>query len=102
MQGAHNEKDNFYTISLEKNFDFEGHNDFRTLLKEAFAKNSNKIVLDFSKVEYMDSSALGMLMLAKHESESNNCTVELINVHDFSEKILRTVEFDKLFTFRTK
>ena len=102
MQGSHDETANKYNISLGKNFDFEGHHEFRKLLKEAFEQKTARLLIDFDVVEYMDSSALGMLMLAKHESESQDCIVELVNVHGFSEKVLRIVEFDKLFTFKTK
>ena len=92
---------NKYTILLEETFDFESHKDFRSNLKDIMEKKPQYLGIDFSHVEYIDSSALGMLMLAKHEAEQKKCDLELINLKDgHAKSVLSLVKFDQLFTIK--
>lgn len=88
-----------FEIMLTKSFDFEHSNDFRSFLKKVFDKNAKKLSINFSEVEYIDSSALGMLMLAKHESDLNQCDLKLTHIKDGHAKdVLHLVKFNQLFT----
>tara|TARA_R110000868_G_scaffold189695_1_gene432933 strand:+ start:120871 stop:121182 length:312 start_codon:yes stop_codon:yes gene_type:complete len=93
------QNDSHYEILLEKSFDFENHGDFRFYVKKIIEANAQYLSINFKEVEYIDSSALGMLMLAKHETDQHNCKLELSNVKDGHAKdVLHLVKFNQLFT----
>ena len=53
-------------------------------------------MVDLQDAEYMDSSALGMLLqLRDHGAKA--CEVELVNGNQGIREILRIANFDKLF-----
>ena len=87
------------TVSLKINgrFDFSLHNDFRKAYRDVQISGGEYIV-DLSGTDYLDSSALGMLLLLKEHAESNASIVRLINYNDEIKEILTIASFDKLFT----
>lgn len=53
--------------------------------------------VDLGEVEYMDSSALGMLLILKERAHEQGKRVNLVNYHGVTQKILKIAKFDKLF-----
>lgn len=85
------------TIKINGRFDFSSHNDFRKSYKNVVLKTGQYIV-DLSSTEYLDSSALGMLLLLKEHAESQASTVKLMGFSDEIKEILTIASFDKIFT----
>lgn len=89
---------NDFNIKLEQSFDFESHKDFRQCIKTITEKSAKSLSIDFDNVEYIDSSALGMLMLAKHETTQHGCKLKLINLKEgHAKNVLNLVKFDQMF-----
>jgi HptB-dependent secretion and biofilm anti anti-sigma factor len=86
---------NEITISLPEKFDFQLHKEFRQAYEEADAKS---LVLDMNKTQYMDSSALGMLLQLKEYSDNNNSKICIKNASNNIMQIMQIAHFDKLFT----
>ncbi len=87
-----------FEIILEKTFDFESHKEFRQHIKDVMTKDPEVLALSFEQVEYLDSSALGMLMLAKREAEMKNARIVITNLADgHARKVLELVKFDQIF-----
>ncbi len=83
------------TIGVSGRFDFSVHQDFMQSYRN-IPKGQQAFVVDMSKTEYMDSSAMGMLLqLRDHASQS--AKVKIINVNDSIAEILKIANFDKLF-----
>ena len=86
-------------LSLAGRFDFHSHRDFRAAyegpLNDATVQT---IVIDFMQVEYLDSSALGMLLLLKEKAESRGKKVRLANLNGSVKQVLEIANFGKLFT----
>ncbi|MBF0096092.1 MAG: STAS domain-containing protein [Magnetococcales bacterium] len=82
-------------VILPKTFGFEVRNDFRN----AIQNNPTGTVyeLDFSEVEKMDSSAMGMLLLLK-EAAGGEGFVVLSKVKPEIVKLLQLASFNKLFS----
>ncbi len=92
-------EEGFFEIQLPQTFDFESHKEFRKSIKDAMNSTPSMLSLNFTKVEYLDSSALGMLMLAKHETDAMKCGIKIINLKDgHARKVLELVKFDQIFT----
>jgi len=89
--------DNTLTIRVEGTFDFSSHSDFRAAYKSQNKAGINYRV-DLSKTEYMDSSALGMLLMIKEHAEVNRGTVTLYRPSSEIKEIFKMANFFKLFT----
>jgi len=83
------------TIQVYGRFDFSIHQDFIQAFKH-YPRGEKHFVVDLQGAEYMDSSAMGMLLqLREHGDKSAN--VEVINGNDGIREILRIANFDRLF-----
>ena len=87
------------TLSLSGRFDFNVHRDF----KEAYMSALNDaevqaININLAGVEYLDSSALGMLLMLRERVQTANKQISLTNPNETVTKILDIANFKKLFT----
>ncbi|MBF0369128.1 MAG: STAS domain-containing protein [Magnetococcales bacterium] len=82
-------------VRLEKEFTFN----FREKFRKAYIDNpaGTRYVLDFGRVTYIDSSALGMLLLMHEHNGGGNTEIKLTNIQDRVRKILQVANFDRLF-----
>ncbi|MBS0337484.1 MAG: STAS domain-containing protein [Proteobacteria bacterium] len=86
-------------IELNGRFDFSSHRLFRSACDAAFADAEVKgVEIDFAGVDYLDSSALGMLLLARERAASSGRQVELVNCRGTVGEVLYIANFSKLFT----
>ena len=84
------------TIKVIGRFDFSSLRDFRS----AYTNNNDKpmiFTVDLSQTEYMDSSALGMLLVLKECAEKMDGTVALYKPSDSIKDILDIAKFDTFF-----
>ncbi|EJL95072.1 MULTISPECIES: STAS domain-containing protein [unclassified Pseudomonas] len=84
------------TISIEGRFDFGRHQEFRESYERLNAKPES-IVVDLKKATYLDSSALGMLLLLRDHAGGDESDVRVVNSSSDVRKILAISNFDKLF-----
>jgi len=83
------------TVTLPNEFDFRAHKEFRETHKNP--KENVRYVLDFSKTEHMDSSALGMLLLMREELGNEDANVRIINCRENIKSLLEMASFHQLF-----
>lgn len=85
-------------IKLVGRFDFNTHRDFRgayePLVTEA---DIRAVAVDFSGVDYLDSSALGMLLMLRDKMGGANKSVALTGVRGNVKQVLDIANFGKLF-----
>jgi HptB-dependent secretion and biofilm anti anti-sigma factor len=91
--------DDITTLHLNGRFDFSAHRDFKNahdgILKTQGLK---EVVVDLTQVEYMDSSALGMLLLLREKANISNIGVLLRSGEGFVQQILDVANFQNIFT----
>lgn len=92
-----NENSKQVTIRIDGRFDFGSHHDFRDAYRECNEANT-EFLLDMSKTEYMDSSALGMILLLKEHAGTLGGDIKIINSTKDIKNILEIANFDKLFS----
>jgi len=86
-------------ITLHGRFDFNTHRDFKSSCDSVLgATDVATIEIDFGQVVYLDSSALGMLLLLKEKAEHVNKSVTLTNCHGTVQQVLEIANFGRLFT----
>ncbi|AIB37777.1 MULTISPECIES: STAS domain-containing protein [Pseudomonas] len=84
------------TIVVKGRFDFGSHQTFRDAY-ERFYKVPESYVVDLKETTYMDSSALGMLLLLRDHAGGDQSEVRVVNSNSDVRKILAISNFDKLF-----
>lgn len=92
-----NTNGNTITISISDRFDFSSHKEFRAAYSNSSGDNSHYVV-DLSATEYIDSSALGMLLLLREHAGSEKSKIILRGASNEVRDILEVSNFDKLFT----
>ncbi len=91
--------DNVLTISIGERFDFSAYQDFRNCY-EKLSEIPDRFIIDFSNATYLDSSALGMLLLLRDYGGGDDARIELINCNPDVRKILTISNFGQLFEIR--
>lgn len=88
--------DNCSHVAVSGNFDFSLHREFRgTYRYQSGAGHLFRI--DLAQTLYMDSSALGMLLLLREHAQSIKGRVVIEHVPPAIRRILDVAHFDKLF-----
>lgn len=84
------------TIFIEEKFDFSKVQDFRLAYSEE-TSSINSLTVNLQKTEYMDSSALGMLLNMHRTMSPQVKSFSLSKCRPQVLKILRIARFDKKF-----
>lgn len=83
-------------LVLPCSFDVSQYEEFKAIC-EANKTDDNRFELDFSQTQYMDSSALGMLLLLRQQVKGDKKRVLLKHVNGTALKILELSQFNHLF-----
>lgn len=101
MQIASEVAGNKAVLRLNGRFDFHSHRDFRAAYEKALeTADVREIEINFSAVDYLDSSALGMLLLLREKAEATKKVVVLAGLHGTVKQVLEIANFGKLFTVK--
>lgn len=87
---------NKVTISVSGKFDFQLYDEFRSAYDESGGSGVHYVV-DLAQTDYLDSSALGMLLLLREHAGGESSKVDIINTSSDVKKILDVANFGKLF-----
>ena len=90
-----NVDDGVITIALEENFDYRSRESFQRAFKKKPKKS--QYFIDFDKVSFVDSSALGLLLILREYNGCNGSAIHLINTNKETRKMLEMVKFTTLF-----
>lgn len=84
------------TIAVTGKFDFQLYDEFRASYADT-AGNGTEYVIDLADTEYLDSSALGMLLLLREHAGGESSSIEITQASAEVRKILDVANFGKLF-----
>jgi len=91
--------DNKALLSLNGRFDFSIHRDFRSNYETILnTVGVNELDVDLNGVDYIDSSALGMLLLLREKATAKNIKMTLLNPKDSVRQVLEVANFGRLFS----
>lgn len=94
-------RDTTEVIRIEGRFDFAAHRDFREAIKAAFANERAKdIEIDLAAAGYIDSSALGMLLLSLENAKTAGKSLALVRPTGAVKQVLEIANFQRLFVIR--
>jgi anti-anti-sigma factor len=85
------------TIHISGQFNFSIYKEFREAYQRAEQPETIAYVIDMAGTEYMDSSALGMLLLLRERAGSDRADIAINHCNPEIRKIFRISNFDRLF-----
>jgi len=84
------------TIHVQGRFDFSSLQSFRNAYEKAESKVPAYIV-DLKESDYLDSSALGMLLALRDYAGGDEASIRIVNCNPDVKKILVITKLDELF-----
>ncbi len=85
------------TINISGRFDFRVVEDFRDAYSNA-GNDDTAFIIDMHDTEYMDSSALGMLLNMQKKLGADRERIRIVNCKPHIRKVLTISRLDKKFT----
>lgn len=84
-------------LSLKGRFTFADNKTFVGLLDNMANQNFSKVVIDLANVEFIDSAALGVLLLARDRCEKSSMILLLRNPTGQVKQMFKISKFNDLF-----
>lgn len=85
------------TIKITGRFDFAVQNEFRDCYHGIDPDDGASFTIDMNKASYMDSSALGMLLMMREHLGGNSANITISNSSADISNILTVANFQSLF-----
>jgi anti-anti-sigma factor len=85
-------------VTLTGSFTFNDHQNYREILQKIEEGDVHKVVLHLQQVDFIDSAALGMLLLAQDAIEHHNKSLVLSGAVGQVKKMFDLARFEDLFT----
>jgi HptB-dependent secretion and biofilm anti anti-sigma factor len=82
-------------VKITGRFVFGLHKKFRNAWLGS--PSGQKFVIDMARVEYMDSAAMGMLLVLRDQVGGDDANIELINCPPMVLKLLQIANFQSMF-----
>ncbi|MCF6211261.1 MAG: STAS domain-containing protein [Gammaproteobacteria bacterium] len=83
-------------IVIAGRFDFSLHAEFRDAYRNL--PSDTKFIIDLSQTIFMDSSAMGMLLLLREFAGEESADIQLLNCSQEVRKVLSISNLDKMFS----
>lgn len=97
MQANVSNRDGKTFIVLQGRFDFNAHREFRDAVDQALKNAGRDMQVDLGEVDYLDSSALGMLLMLRDKAKNASKEVSIANAKGAVKQVLDIANFGKLF-----
>lgn len=92
--------DNGVEIAIRGRMCFSDHAEFRDVLAAFDGEPGEQIVFNLQDLEFIDSSGLGMLIIARDEAKKKQMTLVLENTRSEVRRLMDMARFDRFFTLR--
>ena len=83
-------------IHVEGRFDFTSHQEFREAYEQKMQR-FGRYVVELRQTTYLDSSALGMLLLLRDHAGGDEAQIQITNCNADVRRILNISNFEQLF-----
>ena len=94
------EKSNPVKITISGAFDAIGNRDAREAFNALLEKGHDNFLIDFTDVDFIDSSGLGTLVGFFKKIRIGNGSLELVGLREEIMKIFQLTKLDTVFTIR--
>lgn len=84
-------------VSLKGRFTFSDHSSFRKVQDEIFKAGRTRCVFEMSQLEFIDSAALGMMLLTRDISSKKGVEIILKGAKDQVQRVMSISRFHLVF-----
>lgn len=91
-----NPEHNLLEIQVDGRFDFSLHRAFRDAYEKVDLSKA-RVVIDLTRTQYLDSSALGMLLVLRERCGGDRADIVLRGAHAGIQQVLSVSRFQHLF-----
>jgi len=85
-------------VHLEGSFVFDSHKQLRAACGPLFNDTATQVIeIELSKVDYLDSSALGLMLLIKEKADRAGKSIQIKGAQGIVMQVLEVAKFDALF-----
>lgn len=98
MEYVLRQTDDLQRLNMSGTFTFSDNGKFRTIVNDLRESHVVAATLDMQKVEFIDSAALGMLLLLHDEANKKGVAVTLVVGEGQIKKMLHLSNFEEIFT----
>jgi anti-anti-sigma factor len=98
MDSARYHEGSTFRLTMAGRFTFADHVPFRSVLEEIIKPEVEQVQFDVDALEFIDSAAMGMLLLALEEAEKHHKSITIKGAQGQVKKMLHVARFDSLFT----
>ena len=86
------------TVDLSGQFDFKARLPFNDAFSKALESPAREILINLREVTYLDSSALGLLLVSQDKAKERSKTILLGGLQGSVKQVLEIANFHKRFT----
>ena len=88
------------TVDIRGRLCFSDHALFREVIGAFDRPAGERLIFDLGALEFIDSSGLGMLIIARDEAKKRQLAFEIENVRAEVKRLMDMARFDRHFTIR--
>ncbi len=97
MQITLNTSGDRLVMTLRGRFEFSVRRQFDRAIQDVLASPCHQLQVSLREVEYMDSSALGMLLVMRDKLNAVGKKASLVDAQGMVKKIIEVANFQKIF-----
>lgn len=94
------QRDRHCQLKLDGTFTFGDNSKFRQILNTLRETTASDVTMDLSGLKFIDSAALGMLLLLHDEAGKKGLKITLAGATGQIRKMLQLSNFEQIFTIR--
>lgn len=84
------------TLQLEGNFTYNQRRAFQEAVKKAWQQNAQHIMIDLSQVAFVDSAALGLLMVTHRQLSADKRKLSLVHPQPTVKQIIELANLHQI------
>ena len=97
MECTTNTNGNVFNVKMSGKFTFSDHNSFKEIFSFFYDNSLSQIELDLAQVEFIDSAALGLLLIVRDEAKKKSKSVVIKAPQGQVKKMFEISRFYELF-----
>jgi anti-sigma B factor antagonist len=86
-----------YIIEVIGDMDLYSAFELKNVVAKMMAKNIRRYIVDLAKVDYIDSSGIGVLIHIYSSIKKSNSLLKISNVHGSVEKVIKLTKLTQYF-----
>ena len=97
IKSKYNDKSGQWLLNMTGEIDIASSKELKEIMTNNFEEKAENVVLDFTNLDYIDSTGLGIIIGAYGRMKDHGKEITIINPKDNVKKLLSITQLDKIF-----